>query len=202
MTSTLRLPLLAAVLFVFIAGFGAHLRAQDNPAVHLDENGNGSLVFPEGILPSNGTLQPDPGPGGLALALTYSLSYGAVATGDVFLFDVGNPLVLSEVIRFNPPGAGNPDSATVVFYSLAAGSDLADTGFPTQIYANNVALAENANGVTSYTPAQNQPGFLAGEFRATYYFNSPAPVPEPATLSLLGLGAGALLMAMRTHRRS
>ena len=88
-------------------------------------------------------------------------------------------------------------SPTVVFYSLAPGSDLADTGFPTQLYSNNFALAENLSGPTTYTPTIGQPGYDAG-LNITYIINSPAAVPEPSSIALFGVGlAGAIAMRRR-----
>jgi hypothetical protein len=168
---------------------------------------------PPGAVPLSGVLQSDPGPGGLAAALTYGLlSPPNLVAGDVQILEsIGGPL--SDVIRFNAaPG-------TLVFYSdNADGVDaLADTGFPTAFYANVVQLSEVGIGTGGvlYTPTATQPGFVPG-FTATYQFLSdeaevvppitvpeqpitvpeqpvtPTPVPEPASTSLLVIAGAAL----------
>jgi hypothetical protein len=110
-----------------------------------------------------------------------------LVAGDVLLFDVS--LSLSEIIRFNPAGTGDPTyPASLVFYSLAGGTDLADTGFPTAFYTNTVSLFESTSGPTVYTPTSTEPGFIAG-FSATYVIDSPAAIPEPSTISMLLLGS-------------
>ena len=181
-----------------------------NPTITVDENGNGTIQFPggpAGALP--GVLAPDPGPGGLASALTYNLlgPPGLVA-GDLILLEPGGGGLLSEIIRFNPAGTAAGYPASLVFYSdNADGSDsLADKGFPTSLYANNLTAVEvgpeiGPNGFT-YTPTANQPGFIPG-FGVTYVIRSDlATVPEPSTLALCGLmgtlgAAGAAWKARR-----
>src|SRR6059058_766533 len=83
------------------------LQAQSNPLITVDENGNGSLVFP-GAMPvtTTGTLAPDPGPGGKSAALTYNLlgPPGLVA-GDLIVLEAG--MIVGDIIRFNPAGTGS-----------------------------------------------------------------------------------------------
>ncbi len=175
-----------------------------NPVVtyHFDENGNGIGTGPGGTLLLPGSLAFDPGPGGLASALSYS-GLGnppSLVAGDVLVFDAGN--VLSDVIRFNPAGTGgNPAyRPTLVFYSAidpTTESTLADTGFPIAFYANTVNVLETAlPGGTgfSYTPLAGQPGYVAG-FDVTY--NMVSDVPEPSSLMLLGSGLAGFAGVIR-----
>ena len=166
----------------------------------------GTIQFPGGpAIPLPGILAPDPGPGGLALALTYNLlGPPSLVAGDLLVFEQGSPTVVSDILRFNPAGTGNPNyPASVVVYSLAGGGDLADTGLPTARYTNLFSITE-LNGAVSYTPNAGQPGFVAG-FEVTYNFVSDAPtnpVPAPAGL-LLGLtGLPIFGLVARLRRRT
>src|SRR5215471_8297285 len=165
---------------------------QANPLITVDENGHGSLLFPGGPpIPTVGVLAPDPGPGGLAAALSYNLlgPPGLVA-GDIFLTE-GAPgaQTLSDVIRFNPAGTGNPGyPASLIFYSDidAVIDGTADTGLPIAFYTNTVTLAEIALGGgqsgAAYTPNAGQPGFVPG-FAVSYMFIS--DTPEPGTIAMM-----------------
>jgi hypothetical protein len=179
-----------------------------NPLITVDEHGKGSLLFPGGApFPTVGVLAPDPGPGGLASALTYNLlgPPGLIA-GDVHLIEPGTRDTLSEIIRFNPAGTGSPAyPASLVFYSdNADGVDaLADTGFPTGAYTNIVTLLEvgpeGSNGAF-YTPGPDQPGFVAG-FAVTYHFISDDAVPEPGAAVMLLAGAPVIGAYMLRRRK-
>src|SRR4029078_657674 len=130
-TQLWRITLLAVCLVALLSFGSGNAFADNNPLITLDENGHGTLLFPGGApIPTIGVLAPDPGPGGLAAALTYNLlgPPGLVA-GDLVLLDSGSNAV-SDVIRFNPAGTGqNPGyPASVVFYSLTGEGALADTG--------------------------------------------------------------------------
>jgi hypothetical protein len=183
------LPLLGAILLAF--GMHSPAAAQNNPLITVDENGNGTLLFPgAAAVPTVGVLAPDPGPGGGPAVLTYSL-LGPPAAGDVRLQDgTGGPIL--DVVRFNPAGTGgNPAyPASLVFYSDNVGGldSLGDTlAPPSSFYTNTLTIleigTETDNGAI-YTPSAGQPGFVAG-FQVTYDMISDAgvPVPEPGSLS-------------------
>jgi hypothetical protein len=206
----IQMLLSVAVLVVLCCGSA---QAQNNPLITVDENGNGALLFPGAPpIPTIGVLAPDPGPGGLAAALTYNLlgPPGLVA-GDVFLLEPGTSNSVSDIIRFNPAGTGNPGyPASLVFYSDTADAGLemptlADTGFPTAFYTNQLVLREvgTTNHSATYTPTASQPGFIPG-FAVTYQITSSAPpivpVPEPTTLALFGVGTLGLA-GWRLRRR-
>jgi hypothetical protein len=135
----------------------------------------------------------------LPAALTYNLlgPPGLVA-GDVLLLRPGTAVV-SDVIRFNPAGTGNPGyPASLVFYSDTDADHsgiLADTGFPTAFYANVTVRSDDAS---FYTPNDSQPGFVPG-FSVTYQFIS--EVPEPASLISLVIG-GVTLGAFRLRKQN
>src|SRR3954471_7354082 len=129
-----------------------HAQAQTaNPLIAVDENGNGSIVFPGGTpFITTGTVQSDPGPGG-GSALTYNLlGPPSLVAGDVFLTDFGCAGCISDLIRFNPAGTGGVASypASLLFYSNDSLGQLADTGLPSASYTNMVTLTEGLNGLT------------------------------------------------------
>ena len=190
-----------AVSLMFTCG---EALAQNNPLITLDENGNGTLLFPGGLpITTTGVLANDPGPGGLPAALTYNLlgPPGLVA-GDVLLFDPGS--ILSDIIRFNPAGTGgNGYPASVVFYSGDSLGSLGDTGFPNALYTNTLSLLETPGG-TIYTPTANQPGFVPG-FSVPYDLisDSPRGVPEPSTIVGAGMAALAgVIVVLRRRKRT
>jgi hypothetical protein len=185
-------------VLVLLAGLISPLAwAQNNPLITVDENGKGSLLFPAGnpfVL--TGVLAPDPGPGGLPLSLTYNLlgPPGLVA-GDLVMLEPGNAIV-SDIIRFNSAGTGGLPGypASLVFYSdnLDPADALADTGMPTALYANSLAVTEvgpEGNNGFTYTPTSTQPGFIPG-FSVTYQIVS--DTPEPGAMSLIILVGGLL----------
>jgi hypothetical protein len=197
---------LAMILLVFGTASGSLLNsvhAQPLPAtITVDENGVGTLVF-DGGAPSSlpGSLVADPGPGGLASALTYVLNSPSLVAGDLIIRDAS--LATSDIVRFNPAIPGTPYLASLVFYSIPGEGDDADTGFPTETYTNEAFLTEGADGVTTYSPTAGQPGFVA-DFDVTYIIqSSPETTGAPDTgsgIALLGLGLASLACFRRFAR--
>ena len=193
--------LAAAALFAL----GTAARAQPPVPVlaTIDEMGNGSFTSPVlGNASSPGFLAPDPGPGGLASALTYSLgATPLVVVGDLILQEPGGGI--SDVIRFNLDVTLGP---TLVFYSELGGGALADTGFPTAFHTNTVTETETvlAGGATGflYTPTSNQPGFIPGAAVTYNIISDAATIPEPGTLSLLLLGTLTTSAGFLRRRRA
>jgi hypothetical protein len=150
----------------------------------IDENGNASI---NGVLSHSGVIGQDPGPGGLAGVLIYTLPFAGFQ-GDVYLTDADFGGLRLDVLRFN----GN---ATVIFYSdnLDGLDAIGDTfGPPSQIYPNFVSVQEIGNETFStgtYTPARGQPGF--DQSNPTYIFVSEGTVPEPGSIGLIAAGLGA-----------
>jgi len=177
--------------------------AQDNPRITVDEAGSGLLVFPGGSsFAMAGVLAPDPGPGGLGSALTFNLlGPPSLIAGDLLLTENG---FADEVIRFNPAGTGGQPAypASLVFYSVSGGGQLADTGFPTLNYATTFSATSTAGVNFLYTPTAAQPGFIGG-FNVTYEIVSPAnsAVPEPSSFALMLGGAVAVLLQRARRRR-
>ena len=142
-----------------------------------------------------GTLQPDPGPGGLNPAPRFSLlGVPFLITGDVVVHAPGGQI--TSVLRFL-----GPDS--LFFYSVPdLGPDLsfAEVGLPgafqgNRVDLNEVALSPTMRGVT-YTPTSAQPGNLF-LFPVTYTFVT--DIPEPATFAL-ALAAMTVLVIVRLQR--
>jgi len=198
-----RVVLLPALLVTFI--FGAS-RAQAAPIIIdtvVDENCHGTLNGFLGLETLPCAFTTDPGPGGLAGAMTYNLldPPGLVA-GDVRIAEPGTGF--SDLIRFNPVVGGG----SLFFYSDTDGGvdALADIGLPTLLNTNLVTLPEVSLGALGfgliYQPTAGQPGFVAGaSVPVQYTFISDSPVPEPGTLVLVGSGLGAFI-ANRRRRRS
>jgi hypothetical protein len=200
---------LAAAASLFLGG---RADAQFSVTLTFDENGHGTFTNTAGFFsPLTAAMLPDPGPGGLPLALTYDLQNppGLVA-GDLIILEPGSQTI-SDIIRFNPnqvgPGGG---TGTLVFYSDKDDTPLAlaDTGFPTALYTNTLTVTEvgpeGDNGFT-YTPTAGQPGFVAGAGGpVTYVIHSdvPSPVPAPPAVVLAGLGAGCVALRRRFRLRA
>jgi hypothetical protein len=176
--------------------------------INVDERGNGTINGFLGLQPLPSSIAPDPGPGGLAAALTYNLlNPPGLVAGDLLLLEPGNPNgVLSDLIRFNPQQNGG----SLVFYSdnLDGSTELADTGFPTAQYTNVLTLtevgSEGINGFT-YTPTAGQPGFVAGAaVPVTYVIASDVAAPEPSGLALCGTAAltGLIISLIRRRKRA
>src|ERR1700736_1783731 len=131
--------------------------------ITMDENCSGTIDGFTGVAPLSCGLAADPGPGGLASAVTYDLlNPPGLVAGDLVLQEIAGA-ANSDIVRFNPQQNGG----SAVFYSdvFDAPTDLADTGFPTAFYTNILRVIETgpegANGFT-YTPTSGQPGFVAG----------------------------------------
>jgi hypothetical protein len=201
--------LVASVSLVVMLLCSNHVFADLNPLITVDENGNGTLLFPGGSpIPTHGVLAPDPGPGGLAAALTYNLlGPPALLAGDVFLLEGG---IISDIVRFNPAGTGNPGyPASLVFYSdnsdLDQPPNIGDTGFPTAFYTNQlrvmeVTLAGGELGAL-YTPNDSQPGFVPG-FSVTYNLISETPEPNTMVLASAASVLGLVYAARRRRHAS
>ena len=189
----------AALLGVAFAFMGSGVA--EAVTITVDENGHGTID--SFSMPFS--LQNDPGPGGLANVLTYSmLNPPNLTAGDVLITDTG---ALNDVVRFNPNEICSGGTGCLVFYSdNVDGFDaLGDTPSPPgAFYANTVTIPEigtDTNNYATYTPVAGPPGFVPG-FVVNYTFLSdvPTPTPEPATLAILGgvlLGFGLL----RSRRR-
>jgi len=200
--------LLAVGLLLF---FSTSASAQFSVTITVDENCNGTLTNTSGFF---GTLpcgqSADPGPGGLANAVTYGLfNPPGLVSGDLLLIEPASTGLLSDIIRFNSNGTIAGTTGTLVFYSdNGDGADsLADTGFPSSLYTNNLALvevgAEGSNNGASYTPTAGQPGFITGSAGpVTYVIKSDiAPsVPEPSSILLIFAGVSLTWLSVRRGR--
>ncbi len=180
------------------------------PNVTVDENGH---IIINGT-PGTGFLAPDPGPGGLASALTYDLPF-FVVPGDVLLVEPGGGL--SDVIRFNNSffdsgvdiAALDGSPFTLVFYSDSFdGFDaLADALTLPATLLNIVAeVGPEGNNGAFYTPVEGQPGYveedggLTGIVGVTYHFVSDGTIPEPSSTALLALGLAVLVLGVGQRR--
>jgi hypothetical protein len=179
---------LAVVALLFGGAGQAPVRAE-TILIGVDENGHGVIHGFAGVQPLPFALLADPGPGGLPAAVTYNLlNPPGLVAGDLLITEPGDGL--GDVIRFNPTQNGG----SLVFYSAVGGNDMADIGFPTANYTNQVMVSEINGGVT-YIPTVGQPGFVAGAAAPVAYIIV-SDTPEPASVVLLGLG-GVSLVAWR-----
>jgi hypothetical protein len=199
---------LAAAFMLLATGRAAQAQPLPIKTYTYDEDGHGTLSIQTSqgtqVISYPGSLQPDPGPGGLPLALTYLVGAptAMVVPGDLFLLEPGRTEEKSDVIRFNvDPQTG---MGLLVFYSdnLDGADALADTGFPTASYANLLQVLEvgpEGNNGFTYHPTAGQPGFQTG-FDATYNFISDAvPLPRAAWAGLVLLALLALTRLRHRH---
>src|SRR5262249_36616281 len=106
----------ALAVTAWLLSASGDVSAQQFPTViniTVDEAGNGSIIGFAGLAPLPSALLADPGPGGLAAALTYGLlNPPGLVAGDVLIVE---PVAggLSDLIRFNP----NQNGGSLVFYS-------------------------------------------------------------------------------------
>src|SRR5207302_10295436 len=105
------------------------------PPFSFHENGNGQLELPllfgGGVIPLPGPLTSDPGPGGLASALTFTAHplVNPFPEGDVVLLDASGHV--SDILRFNLATSSSSGLAQLIFfYSNDHAGLLADTGLP------------------------------------------------------------------------
>ena len=136
--------------------------------------------IPSSVSPLVGVAAADPGPGGLASVLTYPLQNPpSLVFGDVQLT---GPNGVTELIRFNAAGTGNPNyAASLLFYSSPTDgvAHLVNTPTPPAAFYPNVV--SSALG-TVYTPGPGEPGYVA--FAETHYiFNE-----QPCSYSLRATG--------------
>ena len=202
-----RLSLFLVPALVFIFALPRNASAQFSVTITVDENGNGHFTNSAGFnvsLPF--AMQADPGPGGLASALTYSLldPPGLVA-GDLVLLEPGTNLI-SDVIRFNSnQTCADSSQGCLVFYSdnFDGVDALADVGFPLALYANTFFAQEvgpEGNNGFTWTPTAGQPGFVSGAGGPVTYILKSDSVPEFSSLGLLAIGLmGVVLVYRKTN---
>ena len=185
---------MVCVLLIIPCAYGQGFTLQ------IDENGNGLLNG--GNHP--GFLQNDPGPGGLANALTYTTPAGLVV-GDLLIHEPGGGE--SDLVRWN-------NNATLVFYSDLPEegeiADLADIGLPGGAYPNGISVTETGlfgnpyseegpNGYV-YIPTAGQPGYDPSNPGNQPTYTIISDIPEPGTVTLLGLSVVGLLAVIRRRR--
>ena len=149
----------ALAVTAWLLSAGGEVSAQQFPTsirIAVDEAGNGSIIGFAGLAPLPSALLPDPGPGGLAAALTYGLlNPPGLVAGDVIITEPGAPSgTLSDLIRFNP----NQNGGSLVFYSdpelpgapayfISEQLDLEAFVFRFLLSKNNTALPCKSTGV-------------------------------------------------------
>jgi hypothetical protein len=151
--------LLAGALMLLTMGAA---NAQFAINITVDENGNGLFTNTAGFssaLPF--ALQTDPGPGGLAGALTYSLlGPPGLQVGDLVFQEPDQ--TFGDVVRFISETCTDGTTGCLVFYSIPPVDSLADIGLPTSTQTPVRGVEEDALGQVIYTPVAGQPGFVAG----------------------------------------
>jgi PEP-CTERM motif len=191
--------LVVALMFLIAAGISA--TAEASLLLIFDENGNGTYELDGGpVTPLTFTIAQDPGPGGLDNALIYFLPT-TVGGGDLAICEVGMATCTSseysDLLRFeSSDGSLDLPATQMVFYSALGGTDLADIGFPTEIFPGAITSEiVFGDGSIGFDWRPNGPAYPDGnQYIGT---SDAAPVPEPATLTLFALGAGALAACRR-----
>jgi hypothetical protein len=189
--------------FASLVLFLTPLLHADTVSIHItvDEYGVGTFTNNldlNAVL--TGSLQHDPGPGGLDNVLTYGLRGAPVVAGDVLLSEPSGAIF--DVVRFNS------SNGTLAFYSdnLPTADSPGDTPSPPlTLYGNLVIIPEigpEGNNLATYTPTAGQPGFMGGASGPVTYTlisdgHTPNVVPEPGTVSLLSTGVLGLLCVAR-----
>jgi len=192
MKRTYLIALLGAFLFCVPARAGAA------PFTFtFDESGNGKISVngaPETDL--MGSLIADPSQAGNPLVLTWLLPSTVTPLGNgTVLVHEGSLTTdpLSDALRFTD-SLGRLTGATadrMIFYSLAGGGALADTGLPSNVMSGTLADAFEING--KFTFIAGGPNVYNGASDGTL-----TAVPEPSSLLLLSGGIGLLI---RNRRR-
>src|SRR5262249_35797260 len=123
-----------ALAALLLLGGSAPARAQFSITITVDETGKGTFTNTSGFFsPLPSARFAEPGPGGLAKALTYGLlNPPGLVAGDLVLLEP-DAVTVSDLIRFNPQQNGG----SLVFYSDNIPDripPLADTGLPTALY--------------------------------------------------------------------
>ena len=168
-----RLISCAAIAGMLVLAFGP---ARAHATIFsFDENGNGAI---DGAA-WTGTvgLMADPTNGVAGNVLTYMLPPNMLAVqGDIVIYEPGG-VIIGDVLRFtNAAGSlsGGGFDDRVIFYSTAGGSDLADTGLPTNGTDVFGYTTENADGSFSFFS-----GFAVYSGTSD---SSSAAVPAPTSL--------------------
>jgi hypothetical protein len=163
--------------------------------IYVDENGDSLIFGIPGVISLPARLAPDPGPGGAASTLTYTLPFTTVI-GDVTFVSASDPGILfgGDVVRFN--------GGTLVFYSDTTFPDVADSladtpGPPGAFYTNVAAATEigpDTDNRANYSPLAGQPGFhlLSDGTPVSYIFQSDVPEPSSGLLIVMGMGVCVL----------
>lgn len=162
--------------------------------ISLDENGHGTIDGTPLAFTATGS---NPLPPFQSPVLTYTLPFTGVA-GNVELLTPGvTPVVPEAELEFT-------GSSSVIFYSAAGGTDLADRYsppiFPFPV-TNTVRLTQTSSGLFVYTPASGQPGFDASAPTYDFVVGTPTTVPEPASEALFSLGGVALVLCSFVRKR-